>query len=440
VKIVIGLGKTGVSCINYLLNKGEIVVVMDSRDDPPGLSEMALKFPQLKIMTGGFDLNTLLQADEVIVSPGLSLKTPEIAAAIEQGIPCVGDIELFAREAQAPIIAITGSNGKTTLTTLMGQLLQDAGHHVEVCGNIGTPVLDILTNDVPDYYVMELSSFQLETTHSLRAKVATVLNITPDHMDRYDLVDDYAAAKLRIYKNCECAVINSDEPYTYNIDVKQQISFSTQNQKSDFYLKESHVFHGSESLFALDELACQGRHHYENALAALAIGTYLGVPLDSIRHTLSSFTGLAHRCQKIASAKGIDWYNDSKATNIGATTAALNTLKPIYKDIVLIAGGDAKGADLSDLGPIAGQLTSHVILMGASAGDLEGIMQGHVATTRVDDLQEAVKMADTYADSETAVLLSPACASWDMFANYEERGNLFIIAVKEFIDAKGSSS
>lgn len=439
-KVVIGFGKTGLSCIQYLHDQGEVVAAMDSRDEPPNVDLIRAHYPDVKLILGGLCAQTLVQADEIIVSPGLSLKTPEIAQALKLGIPCIGDIELFAREAKAPIIAITGSNGKTTLTTLVGQMLKDAGYHVDVCGNIGTPVLESLRHDLVDYYVMELSSFQLETTQSLHAKIAVLLNVTPDHMDRYDTLDDYAQAKLRIYAGCETAVINANEPYTQNLPVPHALRFSTtQKHGVNFYLDEYEgqlsFFHDGAVCFPVSDLICRGQHNYENILAALAIGYSLGVSLSSMHHTFADFNGLAHRCQKVASAEGVDWYNDSKATNIGATVAALNSLKPLYAGIILIAGGDAKGADLSPLGPLAAKTVSHVILMGAAAADLEKIMRGHVATTRVNNLQEAVAVAAQNANAGDAVLLSPACASWDMFSNYEERGNLFSTAVKEYISA-----
>lgn len=432
--------------MRYLQHCGERIIAMDSREQPPNLEVIRAQFPTIEIITGGLQADLLSEADEIIISPGLSLKTPALAAAQAKGIACIGDIELFARAAKAPIIAITGSNGKTTLTTLVGQLLKDAGYRVEVCGNIGTPVLDILERDIPDYYVMELSSFQLETTYSLKAYIAVVLNITPDHMDRYDSVDDYAAAKLRIYDNCEIAVVNAVEPYTKHLMHPHQVHFSdSQTSAVDFYIGDDqgtlYFYDQQQRLFPVNELLCQGQHHYQNALAALTIGSVLQLPLECMRETLQHFSGLPHRCQKVASSRGVDWYNDSKATNIGATVAALNSLGPLYTQLILIAGGDAKGADLSELGPVtASQSVAHVVLLGAAAAELETILKGYVPTTRVASLQQAVVVASQHAlaYSRVAVLLSPACASWDMFANYEERGNLFTRAVQEMINASES--
>lgn len=441
-KVVVGFGLTGISAIRYLCQQGEQVIAMDSREQPPNLEKIRTEFPNVTIITGGLKSELLNAATEIIVSPGLSLKTPELVAARQHGVSCVGDIELFARAAQAPIIAITGSNGKTTLTTLVGQLLRDAGKRVEVCGNIGTPVLDILEREVPDYYVMELSSFQLETTFSLQAAIAVVLNVTPDHMDRYDSLDDYAAAKLRIYTHCQTAIINADEHYTKQLAHPAKLIFANCcGDAVNFYMENyqgvPYFYHDEQPLFAVSELACQGQHHYQNALAALAIGTALNVSVSGMQQTLHHFSGLPHRCQKVASADDIDWYNDSKATNIGATIAALNTLAPLYDRLILIAGGDAKGADLSELGPLSQHRVTHAVLLGAAAPQLESVFAHYVPTTRVTSLEQAVAVARQHTAARTAVLLSPACASWDMFANYEERGNLFIRAVQEMLDANG---
>ena len=432
-KIIIGLGKTGVSCLRYFQRKGETVMAVDTRDSPPNLEAIQAEFPSLEIITGKLPEKLLLQADALIVSPGISLKTPAIAKARAQGVPCLGDIELFAGEAKAPIIAITGSNGKTTLTTLVGKMLADAGLNALVCGNIGVPVLDRLADPVPDYYVMELSSFQLETTQSLRAKVAVLLNLTADHMDRYKDITAYLAAKQRIYQQCETAVLNADAPLLWQslaLPAQQCFFSATDLTRCDVKVTEE----------ILSQLPLQGAHHRENAVAALTIGHCLGLALAPMLQTLSSFTGLAHRCQKIATLKGVDWYNDSKATNVGATIAALTSLHSLYKHIILIAGGDAKGADLSDLKPAVKAYVSQVILLGQAADELQALLQDEVACLRVDSLQAAVQQAAVMATAETVVLLSPACASWDMFDNYQQRGDVFVQAVREVIHEKGSAA
>lgn len=437
--IVIGLGKTGLSCVDYFCKRQQPVMVMDTREHPPNADTLRSNYPQVTLLSGALPTHVLCEADQLIISPGVSLKTPAIAAAIAAGVPCIGDIELFVREAKAPIIAITASNGKTTVTTLVGELLKNAGFRVEVCGNIGTPVLDTLHRELPDYYVLELSSFQLETTTSLKAKIAVVLNISADHMDRYDTVADYALAKRRIYQHSDIAICNADEPLCWqDIMPRYQVMFSASSMPgSDFYTKDYEgqlfIYHQDTPWFAVAKLPLQGLHNVQNTLVALAIGYSVGLTSDQMLYTLKHFKGLPHRCQKIASHNGIDWYNDSKGTNIGAVIAALKSLGPRYKKIVLIAGGDAKGADLTELKPMVCQYVSHLIVMGKDADQFEQVFRGCMSCQRVANLTEAVQEACQAATSGDAVLLSPACSSLDMFKNYEERGMLFIKVVKEFL-------
>ncbi len=439
--VILGLGVTGLSCLRYLHARGASVTVIDSREQPPLLQAYQKEFSDVPIILGTLPEEIILNASEIIVSPGLSLQLPVLQKAIAKGIPCLGDIELFCREAaiRAPIIAITGSNGKTTLTTLVGQMLQDAGFTARVCGNIGTPVLDMLLEPVPDYYVMELSSFQLETTYSLQAKVAVVLNVTPDHMDRYATVADYCAAKQRIYQSCDIAVLNQDEPeiwQTLSLPA-QQVTFSILGE-ADFMLKDDVLYHKTQRWLDVTALPNQTHYHAQNVLAALAIGTHLGLSKDTMVATMCRFSGLAHRCQKVACFNNIDWFNDSKATNVGATIAAINGLAPLYSDMILILGGDAKGADLSPLKAIVAAHVSQLFLIGAAAPELAQLFEDVVPYQHIDNLTQAVMMASRQAGAHTAVLLSPACASWDMFDNYEQRGNLFIKAVKEYIDEQVS--
>lgn len=437
--VILGLGVTGLSCLRYLHAQGEVVTIIDSREKPPLLSECQNAFPDVPIFLGALAEDIILSAREIIVSPGLSLQLPVLQKAIAKGIPCVGDIELFCRRARAPIIAITGSNGKTTLTTLVGQMLQDAGLTARVCGNIGTPVLDVLSEAVPDYYVIELSSFQLETTDGLKAKVAVVLNVTPDHMDRYATFADYRAAKQRIYHNCETAILNQDEPEIWQALSlpEQHITFSVLGE-ADFMLRDNVLYYKTERWLDITTLPNQTRHHAQNVLAALAIGLSLGLPKASMLKTMCQFSGLAHRCQRIACFNGIDWFNDSKATNVGATIAAINGLSSLYSDMILILGGDAKGANLSPLKPIVAQHVSLLLLIGAAAPELAQLFEGVIPYQHIDNLTQAVRMASQHAGPNTAILLSPACASWDMFDNYEQRGNLFVKAVKEYIDEQVS--
>ena len=435
--IVIGLGETGLSCVRYLCEQGHQITVMDTRQAPPQLNVLRAEHPEITVILGDLPRDVLLQADRLVVSPGLSLQTPAIAEARAHGIECVGDIELFAQACYVPVIAITGSNGKTTLTSLMGHMLSEVGYTVEVCGNIGEPVLNTLKNKPSDFYVMELSSFQLETTYSLRAKVAVVLNVSPDHMDRYETLQAYSDAKFRVYAECETAVLNADEPEIWRdfpLD-KPHYTFSVAPDSTvDFHLAsnngEKFIFYKEEPWISLKELPWQGQHNYQNTLAALAIGHALGLDKKQMFSSIKSFVGLPHRCQKIASFLGVDWYNDSKATNVGAVIAALNSLGPLYSDIILIAGGDAKNADLSSLKPPVCQFVSQVILLGKDADRLEALLSEVVQCRRVRTLDEAVALAYDLAKPHSAVLLSPACASLDMFENYKQRGELFVKAVK----------
>ncbi len=431
--VVVGLGKTGLSCVKYLVNQGVDVIVVDTRKEPPLLDELSKVAPNTRVMTGELSPGVISQADRLVVSPGVSLETPVIADARANGVACIGDIELFVSAAQAPVIAITGSNGKTTLTTLVGKMLCDANYRVEVCGNIGEPVLDVLAKEVPDYYVVELSSFQLETTHSLQAHIAIVLNISADHMDRYPSLAEYRVAKQRIYSNCEMALLNADEPeiwYELNLP-DQRCTFGYKD--ADFCLVkdkgDQFISHKGRKWFSVAELPWQGWHHYQNTLAALAIGVALGLQQQQMLKTLQAFVELPHRCQKIASFAGVDWYNDSKGTNVGATIAALNSVGPLYSDIILIAGGDAKGADLSGIKPAVCEFASQVILLGKDADKLAALLADDVACTQVKNLEAAVTYAHKMAAESSAVLLSPACASWDMFDNYQQRGEVFVEAV-----------
>ncbi|PHQ81537.1 MAG: UDP-N-acetylmuramoyl-L-alanine--D-glutamate ligase [Coxiella sp. (in: Bacteria)] len=445
--VVIGLGKTGISCVDYFQRQGKPVTLLDTRDDPPGLAAFQTTYPDVPVITGQLPAALLLATDEIVVSPGISLQTPALASAIEQGVACIGDIELFAREATAPIVAITGSNGKTTLTHMVAQMVRDAGLTAEVCGNVGVPVLDLLKDKTPDVYVMELSSFQLETTFSLKPNVAVVLNVSPDHMDRYASVAAYRAAKQRVYRGCHFAILNADEPEIWQQGVlpespSNQLLISTRHVLADGFSisPDNRVCLDAKPWVATSEFAYHGGHHNQNTLAALAIGHCLGLTKDTMLASLKAFKGLHHRCEKIATLDGVDWYNDSKATNVGAVVAALNSLGPRYSDIILIAGGDAKQADLSGLQPVLKQYVSRLIVIGAAADELQILFGEVVSTHYACGLEAAVHEARQCATMGSAVILSPACASWDMFESYEQRGNLFKEAVQELIDEQGNAT
>jgi UDP-N-acetylmuramoylalanine--D-glutamate ligase len=436
-KVVMGLGKTGISCVRFLAKKGFNIAVIDSRDDPPFLNELKQNFPEIKIHLGNLAAPFLDEANELIISPGISLREPVILKLLEKGIKVNGDIELFAKEANAPIAAITGSNGKSTVTTLLGKMAKNAGINVKVGGNLGVPALELLDANA-DLYVLELSSFQLETTHSLKAKAATVLNISEDHMDRYRDLTEYAAAKHRIFMNAEIAVINHDDPLTYeNIKLPRKIiSFSLDKKTaSDFYFDNGALYNKENELITTSEIKIKGLHQIANVLAALALGTAINLPEDALLSAIKEFEGLPHRCQFVAKANDISWYNDSKGTNVGATKAAILGLGAgIEGKLILIAGGLGKGANFAPLQYPIIKFVRAVVLIGQDAKKIEHDLQKCCKIHFAQSMEEAVELAASLAKPKDAVLLSPACASFDMFNNFEHRGEVFITAVHNFLN------
>ncbi len=436
--IIVGLGKTGMSCVRYLVGQGCNVAVTDSRAIPPCVGELRENFPQVPIYIDGYDDVLLSKADHLVMSPGVSLKTPVIAKQIARGITPIGDIELFVRAAKAPIIAITGSNGKSTVTTLVGEMAVKAGRRVCVGGNLGTPVLGMLRHESPELYVLELSSFQLETTQSLTAAAAVNLNVSPDHMDRYENFAEYVCVKQSIYQNCDHAIVNRDDPVSFNnVNFESvPISFGANKPGDHAYgLRESlgrlFLAYGEKNLLPTDELKIKGHHQFVNALASLALGRAVGLPMDAMISALREFTGLAHRCQWVATINHVDWYNDSKGTNVGATQAAIEGLGQVLPGkLILIAGGISKHADFSPLQKPIAKFVREVILFGQDKLQLAKILQADNDAIFVEGLQEAVKRAHQLAAPGDAVLLSPACASFDMFTGFEQRGEVFCAAVR----------
>lgn len=430
--VVVGLGASGYSSARYLSEQGIPVAITDSRLNPPNLKEFKQAFPAISISCGKLDDILLDQASKIIISPGVSLREPAISRQLLRGTPVVGDIELFAKVANAPTIAITGTNAKSTVTTLVGKMAEAANLSVQVGGNLGVPALDLLITPAPDLYVLELSSFQLETTFSLKPKVATVLNITPDHMDRYATVEDYTNAKQRVYSHAEVAVSNRDDPATachesvktklyFTLDTPRDNEFGLINKNNEFYLAFE-----NQLLMPVRELPILGRHYQANALASLAIGYGYGLPMEAMLETLQHFKGLAHRCQLVRERHGVYWYNDSKGTNVGATLAAIDGLGPEIKGkLVLIAGGVGKNADFSPLIPGIEKYVKTVILIGEAAPVMAGVLGDRVEICMADTMEDAVSMADSVARAQDSVLLSPACASFDMFKNFEHRGDVF---------------
>ena len=430
-KIVVGLGKTGLSCVRYLVQQGFKVVAVDSRVAPPGLEELRQNFPEVQAHLGGFDAEILAQADELILSPGVSKRAPAIAACLQCGIKAIGDVELFARAAKAPIVAITGSNGKSTVTSLVGLMAEAAilGKKVKVGGNLGMPALDLL-DPKAELYVLELSSFQLETTFSLKPAAAVVLNISADHMDRYRDLNEYLIAKQRIYSGCEVVVINRDEPSSYsNVLLPQKIiKFSVgAPDKNDFGVVDGYLVCGNNKLLSIDEVKIKGLHNVANALAALAMGAAINLPLTGMLQVLRDFPGLPHRCQWVANVNNVDWYNDSKGTNVGATKSAVEGLGAnSHGKIVLILGGIGKDADFTELRGVVAKYVRAVVLIGKDAKLIAQSLSKESKVLFAASMAEAVAICARVALPRDAVLLSPAAASFDMFNNFEHRGEIFM--------------
>ncbi len=429
--LVIGLGMTGFSCARFLHHLGLEVAVTDSRAAPPQLEAARRELPDVPLFVDGFSMDAIDHCDQVVVSPGLSLRHPCLDRARRLGRPIIGDIELFARCADAPVIAITGSNGKSTVTALVGEMARAAGREVRVGGNIGTPALNLLGDGAPDLYVLELSSFQLETTFSLEARAATILNISPDHLDRYLDLDEYLAAKLRIYRGQCVRVVNRDDPAVSG-DIPgdgDRVTFGAGAPPGDMEYGlvmqggATWLARGGALLMPAAEMHLRGRHNAVNALAALGLGSAAGLPLDAMLGALRYFPGLPHRTQWLGERRGVAWYNDSKGTNVGATLAAIEGLDG---KVVLIAGGVGKGQDFSPLRDALVGKARAVVLIGADAGRIEQALAGAVVPEHAPNLRAAVERAAQLAEPGDSVLLSPACASFDMFSNYEERGRCFV--------------
>jgi UDP-N-acetylmuramoylalanine--D-glutamate ligase len=436
-RIVVGLGKSGMSLVRFLARQGLPFAVVDTRANPPELATLREQFPQVDVRCGELDVDYLCRASELLVSPGLAIATPALQAAAARGVKLSGDIDLFARYAKAPIVAITGSNAKSTVTTLVGEMAAAAGKKVAVGGNLGTPALDLLSDDV-ELYVMELSSFQLETTDQLNAEVATCLNLSEDHMDRYADLPAYHLAKHRIFRGARQVVVNRDDALSRPLVADQLPCWYFGLGKPDFKRfglleenAEKHLAFQFDTLLPVRELKIRGAHNQSNALAALALGHAVGLPMEAMLATLRQFAGLAHRCQWVGTRQDVSYYDDSKATNVGAALAAIEGLgADIAGKLVLIAGGDGKGADFSALKAPVGRFCRAVVLLGRDAELLADALGDAAPLIRVKTLEEAVARAAELAEAGDAVLLSPACASLDMFKNFEERGRLFAQAVE----------
>jgi len=443
--IIVGLGTTGLSVARFLQKQERAFAVVDSRENPPNADDLKQDFIDVPYAFGSFNSEWLNQADQIIVNPGIAITTPEIAEAQQAGAEVVGDIELFAREAKdsKPIIAITGSNGKTTVTMLLDLMAKKSGFNVGTGGNIGTAALDLLNDKSTDLYVLELSSFQLETTQSLQSTTAVILNVSEDHLDRYDNnIESYAQAKGVIYNNCQHVIYNRDDAYSlrlanqssgfktitsFGLDAPKAEQFGIKSDKGIDYLAK-----GDQLLMPISEVKLPGLHNVANALACLALGTFAGLKMTAMLDVLREYAGMEHRTQWLAKFEGVNWYNDSKGTNVGATLAALTGLTG---KTVLIAGGQGKGADFSPLSSAIKVHAQAVVLMGEDAKKMATVIDDSVPVVFVSSMQEAVneayKLARANNGKEVNVLLSPACASFDMFKNYIVRGEAFIQAVNK---------
>ena len=441
--LVLGLGKTGLSCVSYLAGSGETLGVADSSQAPPGLEKLKERYPLVPFFPGEFQSGLLCRARRLIISPGIAPSHPAIRAACRAGVEIMGDVEIFCRDINAPLIAVTGSNGKSTVVSLLAMMLERAGLRVGLGGNIGTPALDLLSLPVPDYYLVELSSFQLETLRSHRPVAAAVLNVSADHLDRYENIRDYARAKENIYGGGGIMVINRDDEVVLGMlrPERSVISYSLTQADADFSVSqhngETWLMHKDSALMRQSELNLHGRHNLANVLACLALGRALNLPMPAMLEALRDFTGLPHRCEWVAEFNGINWFNDSKGTNVGATLAALYGLSNNSKNILLIAGGDGKGANFS---PLKGALEKHVkstILIGKSAKEIAAIVPDRESVFYATSMAAAVSTAFRLALPGDTVLLSPACASLDMFRNFADRGDAFKRCVAEVAAGAG---
>lgn len=438
--VVVGLGRTGLSCARYLQSRGVDFAVTDSRAAPPEAAALRELAPATEVALGGFDERLLEGAGEIVVSPGVSLREPFVLGAAARGISIIGDIELFARAAQAPIAAVTGTNGKSTVTTLVAHMAAASGKRVLAGGNLGRPALDLLAQPRPDLYVLELSSFQLDTTHCLHCAAATVLNVTPDHMDRYATLHEYAASKARIFDRCAAAILNLDDVAvrTMSVHAPRIVGFSlVKDPLAQFYAAEHRangtahdveLMHLERRVALMSELKISGMHNAANALAALAMADALGVPQADCVRALKDFAGLPHRSQWVADVGGVRYVDDSKGTNVGATLAAVAGMPG---SLVLIAGGQGKGQDFAPLVDGFRDKVRHVVLLGQDAQQIADVLQRVCTVDLVHDMNEAVQTAARAARPGETVLLSPACASLDMFRDYAHRGDVFAAAVRE---------
>ena len=428
--LVVGLGDTGYSVVQFLQETPIRFAVIDSRKNPPLLESFRQQMPDVAMFCGAFTKAAFDVATHLIVSPGVSLQEPMLQQAIMSGVRVLSDIDLFACACDKPVIAITGSNGKSTVTTMMGDLGKAAGVKTAIGGNLGTPALNLLQQNA-DLYVLELSSFQLERTSALNAVAATVLNVTPDHLDRHDGMAAYADEKQRVFNGNGALILNADDEWVAEMAIEGRLTYRFSIQKNaDFYLEDGYLVFAGQRLLSASELPLEGSHNIANALAALALGYAAGLDLKAMCEALKRFKGLPHRMQKVAQIKGVNWVNDSKATNIGAALAALQGYQ---NKVVFLAGGDAKGADMKELEPVVAAKCKSVVVMGKDAELIRQAVESCVPVFSAANMREAVAIAAQQALAGETVLLSPACASLDQYKSYADRGNKFTEAVMELL-------
>lgn len=439
---VFGLGATGLSCARFLAARGAHVAAFDTRATPPNCD--AARALGVEVHCGALAATSFDDYAQIAVSPGVALDEPALIRARARGARIVGDVEIFAWHARAPLAAVTGSNGKSTVTTLVWRILEAAGRRVRAGANLGTPALDLIESSEPEAYVLELSSFQLDLIETLAPAVAVVLNITADHIDRHGSFAAYREAKARILRGARHVVLNADDPAVASlaervvtpatIDWIAPDSRNRAHYRIAMHAGERWLWAAATPVMPVNELRVAGRHNEFNVLAAVATATRLGVDVAAQRRALATFEGLAHRCRLVAAAHGVRWINDSKGTNIGATVAAITGLVGVGRGI-LIAGGQGKGADFRELRAAVAGRVRVVLLLGEDARTIAAAIDDLCDIRFVDDIASAVRMAADCARPGDVVLLSPACASLDMFRNYEERGRAFEAAVREVLAA-----
>ncbi|WP_319536179.1 UDP-N-acetylmuramoyl-L-alanine--D-glutamate ligase [uncultured Vibrio sp.] len=426
--VVVGLGITGLSVVKHLRkNQPQLVVkVIDTRANPPG----ADRLPEgVELHSGGWNTEWLAEADLVVTNPGIALATPEIQSVLGQGTPVVGDIELFAWAVTKPVVAITGSNGKSTVTDLTGVMAKAAGLNVGVGGNIGVPALDLLEQEA-DLYVLELSSFQLETTSSLKLKAAAFLNLSEDHMDRYESMADYRSAKLRIFNHAELAVVNRDDQETLPDHDMPVVTFGDDEQAFGLEAdgEKTWLLDHGQRVIASDELKLVGKHNLSNGLVVLALLKAVGIDYLNTLNALKNYTGLTHRCQVVKDNQGVKWVNDSKATNIASTMAALSGLELAGK-LYLLVGGVGKGADFTPLEPVFATLNLQLCCFGV---DGDEFLPLHPSAIRFNTMEDVIQQISSQLKAGDMVMLSPACASFDQFDNFMARGDAFAALAKKY--------